>query len=392
MRGAAVSSQGRFWQRQAAHPHDGNTDVVAAVGTAVALLAALGAVTVFSASAPLALETAVPPHFLRHVGALGIGACLAWLASRVPLKFWYRTAPLFWGLSILLLVLTALFGHSVNGARRWLVVPGLDIAFQPAEIAKLATLVAAAAWLSGQEGKAALTRHGVLGALALAAIPALLCITQPDLGNAVLLVALTGILLFVGGAPLRILLGPALAGIAGIAIYSFLQPHAMRRWIGFLDPWGRANAEGFQLVQSFVAFGRGGWFGVGLGDGRQKLFYLPEAHTDFVLSVVAEELGLIGVLFALGGFAALWVAGLRITLRARRRFPMLLAFGMTSLIALPAAMNAAVVMGLLPTKGLTLPFISYGRTSLLVSCIAVGILIAVAREPARSTPARRSRR
>lgn len=389
MRGTATASQSPLGGGAAG---GANADVIAAVGMAVAVLSALGAVAIFSASAPLALEATLPPHFLRHVVALGVGAVMGWLASRVPLRLWYRTAPFLWCLAILLLLLTAAFGHTVNGARRWLIVPGLDLAFQPAEIAKLATLIAAAAWLSGQEGKAALTRRGVLGALALAFVPAVLCVIQPDLGNAVLLVALTGLLLFVGGAPLRILLGPALVGVAGIALYSFLQPHALRRWVGFLDPWGKASAEGFQLVQSFVAFGRGGWFGVGLGDGRQKLFYLPEAHTDFVLSVVAEELGLVGVLLALGGFAALWVAGLRITLRARRRFPMLLAFGMTSLISVPAAMNAAVVMGLLPTKGLTLPFLSYGRTSLLVSCVAIGILIAVAREPAREKRAARTRR
>ncbi|MCP5056535.1 MAG: cell division protein FtsW [bacterium] len=392
MRGIAATPRSPLGRSRAAAPHDGNTDAIAAVAMAVALLAALGAVAVFSASAPLALEATIPPHFLRHASALGLGAGLAWVASRIPLTLWYRTAPLFWGGAILLLVLTALIGHTANGAQRWLVIPGIGVAFQPAEIAKLATLVAGAAWLSGQDGKAALTRNGVLGALALATIPALLCAPQPDLGNAVLLVALMGLLLFVGGAPLRILFGPAVAGVAGIALYSFIQPHALRRWIGFLDPWANANNEGFQLVQSFVAFGRGGWFGVGLGDGRQKLFYLPEAHTDFVLSVVAEELGLVGVLFALGGFAALWIAGLRITLRTRRRFPMLLAFGMTSLITVPAAMNAAVVMGLLPTKGLTLPFLSYGRTSLLVSCVAIGILIAVAREPAGDAPARRSRR
>jgi len=392
VKGAAATAESPLGRGRATTPQEGNTDAIAAVAMAVALLAALGAVAVFSASAPLALEAAVPPHFLRHAGALGLGAGLAWLASRVPLKLWYRTAPLFWGGAVLLLLLTALFGHTANGAQRWLVIPGIGVAFQPAEIAKLATLVAGAAWLSGQDGKAALTRHGVLGALALATIPALLCVFQPDLGNAVLLVALMGLLLFVGGAPLRILFGPAVAGVAGIALYSFIQPHALRRWVGFLDPWANANNEGFQLVQSFVAFGRGGWFGVGLGDGRQKLFYLPEAHTDFVLSVVAEELGLVGVLFALGGFAALWIAGLRITLRARRRFPMLLAFGMTSLVTVPAAMNAAVVMGLFPTKGLTLPFLSYGRTSLLVCCVAVGILIAVAREPAGDAPARRSRR
>ena len=357
----------------------GASEAAAAATGAAALLAGIGAVAVFSATAPLDFESAVPPHFLRQATALGFGAGLAWAASRLPLRTWYRLAPVLWFVSVMLLIATALAGHTAGGARRWLVIPGVGFAFQPAEFAKLATVLAVAAWLSGRDGKAALTRQGVFGALFLAAVPASLCISQPDLGNAVLLLGLTGLLLFVGGSPFRILIAPAAVGAAAVALYSAFHPHALRRWIGFLDPWGRASNEGFQLVQSFVAFGRGGWLGVGLGDGRQKLFYLPEAHTDFILSVVAEELGLIGVLVVLGAFAALWIAGVRIALKARLRFPMLLAFGMTSLLAVPAAMNAAVVMGLLPTKGLTLPFLSYGRSSLLASCLAVGMLVGVAR-------------
>ncbi|MAE94356.1 MAG: putative peptidoglycan glycosyltransferase FtsW [Planctomycetota bacterium] len=369
----------------------GALEAGAAVVAAVTGLAALGAVAVFSATAPLDFESAIPPHFLRHGAALAMGALLAWVASRIPLTLWYRSAPVLWLGSVALLVATAVMGHDANGAQRWLMLPGVGVAFQPAELAKLATLIAAAAWLSGDEGRAALKRRGVFGALGLAAVPAGLCLIQPDLGNAVLLLGLTGLLLFVGGAPLSILIRPAALSAAAIALYSALHPHALRRWIGFIDPWGRAHSEGFQLVQSFVAFGRGSWFGVGLGDGRQKLFYLPEAHTDFILSVVAEELGLIGVLLVLGAFAALWIAGLRIALRARQRFPMLLAFGMSALLAVPAAMNAAVVMGLLPTKGLTLPFLSYGRTSLLMSCLAVGILLGVARGEFPKRPKERAR-
>jgi cell division protein FtsW len=149
-----------------------------------------------------------------------------------------------------------------------------------------------------------------------------------------------------------------------------------------MDPWERPLGEGFQLVQSFVAFGRGGLFGVGLGNGQQKLAYLPEAHTDFILSLVAEELGLVGVLIVLGGFAGLLVAGTRIATRASDRFALLVAFGMTALLTVPAVVNASVVMGLLPTKGLTLPFLSYGRTSLIVCCFTLGLLLGVARDGA----------
>ena len=171
-----------------------------------------------------------------------------------------------------------------------------------------------------------------------------------------------------------------------MAAYVALRPYALLRWRGFLAPWQNARAEGFQLVQSFVAFGRGGNLGVGIGDGRQKLFYLPEAHTDFVLALVAEELGLLGVLLVLGAFTALLIAGTRIARRAKSRFALLVAFAVTALLTLPAIVNSGVVMGLLPTKGLTLPFLSYGRTSLVVSCAAVGLLLGIARRQDQSEP------
>jgi cell division protein FtsW len=209
----------------------------------------------------------------------------------------------------------------------------------------------------------------------LIAAPVGLLLAQPDFGSAAVLIALAGLLLFVAGTPLRYLLLPA--GSAALLTVAYIATHeyARRRLTGFLDPWATAHHEGFQLVQSFVAFGRGGNFGVGIGDGRQKLFYLPEAHTDFVLSVVAEELGFIGVLIVLGAFAALVIAGTRIAARALDPFSQILALGMTALIAVPAAVNAAVVMGLIPTTGFTLPFISFGANSLILCCFAIGILL-----------------
>jgi cell division protein FtsW len=175
-------------------------------------------------------------------------------------------------------------------------------------------------------------------------------------------------------------------GVAFIAVYVALRPYALSRWKGFLAPWQNARAEGFQLVQSFVAFGRGGTFGVGLGDGRQKLSYLPEAHTDFILSVIAEELGLAGVLVVLGAFSALAVAGIRVARRAKSPFAMLVAFAMTALLALPAAVNAGVAMGVLPTTGFTLPFLSFGSNSLVICGLAVGILLRLGAVEAPADP------
>ena len=272
---------------------------------------------------------------------------------------------------------TLAVGSEVHGARRWLPVPGLAVSLQAAEFAKWATLIALAAVLAPAAADGAPTRRALGRGLVLLAVPAALLVLQPDFGSTAVLVALGGLLLFVAGIPVWRLGAPAAAALAGAAAYVALTPYARARWIGFLDPWSTARDEGFQLVQSFVAFGRGGAFGVGLGDGRQKLFYLPEAHTDFILSVVAEEMGLAGVMLVLAAFAVLLVAGTRIAHRAQDRFTALAAFAMTAFLVVPAAVNAAVVMGLLPTTGFVLPFLSFGANALVVCAIALGILLRI---------------
>jgi cell division protein FtsW len=289
---------------------------------------------------------------------------------------------------VALLAATLALGIEANGARRWLPVPLLGVSFQPAELAKWATSLAVAAVLAGGRPESRRLFHLCL---VLGALPAGLLLLQPDLGSAVVLAVLVGALLFVGGVPLRRLTGLGLLVGVGVATYVALRPYALLRWRGFLAPWQNARAEGFQLVQSFVAFGRGGTFGVGLGDGRQKLSYLPEAHTDFILSVIAEEMGLVGVLFVLGAFAALVVAGLRVARHGREPFVVLLAFAMTAFIAVPAAVNAGVVMGVLPTTGFVLPFLSVGSNSLIMCALAVGILLRIASREAPPPRARRRR-
>ncbi len=348
------------------------------VVSAAALLAAFGVVMIYSTTAPLAMGDALPPHFVRHLAALTGCVGLVALALRLPLDLWRRLALPFWGLGVVLLAATLAFGVEANGARRWLPVPGLPVSLQAAELARFATLVAVTAMLARanpDDGRA------LLRALLLAALPVGLLVLQPDFGSTALLALLVGMLLFAAGVPLRRLFALGAAGAALVACYIAARPYALARWKGFLAPWENARTEGFQLVQSFVAFGRGGTLGVGLGDGRQKLFYLPEAHTDFILSVVAEELGLVGVLLVLGAFAALAVAGLRVARRAEDRFAQLLAFGMTAFLVVPAAVNAGVVMGLLPTTGFSLPFVSFGSNSLAVCALALGVLLRVAAHP-----------
>ena len=371
-------------------PHAGaaRPPLDAGVLTSVGVLAALGLVMIYSATAPLALGQAVPPHLVRHVVALGLAIAAGAAALRVPLVVWRRLALPLWWTCVALLALTLAVGVHVNGARGWIRVGGVNL--QAAELAKWTGVLAASAVLA-RSGPGAPRLPALLTCLGLVAVPVGLLLLQPDLGSAAILVALVAVLLFVAGTPLRFFVAPAALGLVGLAAYVALRPYALARWRGFLAPWQTARDEGFQLVQSFVAFGRGGFFGAGLGDGRQKLFYLPEAHTDFILSVVAEELGLAGVLLVLGAFAAFVLAGLRIAARAKDPFSLLVAVGMTSLVAVPAAVNAAVVMGLLPTTGFTLPFLSFGSNSLLVCGLAVGVLMRVgAREDAAPPVARGS--
>jgi len=349
-------------------------------------LAALGVLMNYSTTAALAIGETLPPLALRHLAGVAAALVCAALAARAPLRVWDRVSLWLWGGTILLLAATALFGVEANGARRWLLIPGVPFAIQAAEPAKLTTALAVAALLSRATPKN-LTSLALLQRVALlVAPPVALLLLQPDFGSAVMLCAVVGFVLFAAGLPLRVLALPVVAVVLGGALYIAVRPYAAARVRGFVDPWQSAHAEGFQLVQSFVAFGRGGSFGVGLGNGIQKLSYLPEAHTDFILSVVAEELGLCGVLLVLGAFAALCWAGLRIASRARQPFALLAASACTALIVVPAICNAAVVMGLVPTKGLTLPFLSHGTNSLLCSAIAIGILLRAGREPAGAPP------
>ena len=370
-------------QPRPAQPSD--TGIDSGIAMAAGILISMGVVMSYSATAALALDSPFPPLFRNHLTGIIAGILGGYGAYLLPAPSLRRIAFPLWIFAVALLVATLFFGVEVNGARRWIDLPGVGFRFQPGELAKCASLIAVAAWLSKKDDRRELSTRRSIQAAGLAVVPAVLLVLQPDLGNSVVLISLAAFLLFIAGTPWPRFVLPGIAGIALVALYIANNAYAMRRVLGFLDPFREARGAGWQLVQSYVAFGQGGLFGQGLGNGRQKLEYLPEVHTDFVLALVAEELGLMGVLFVLGAFAALWVAGTRVARRARDRFDMLLAFGMVTLLTVPAFLNASVVMGLVPTKGLTLPFLSYGRTSLVVSCIALGLLLGVARRhPATS--------
>jgi len=352
---------------------------------AYSILAGIGLVMIYSLTAPLAATSAMPPQFVRQLAALATSILVLIAALRVPLTVWRRLALPLWGASSVLLLATLIVGIEVNGARRWIELPGLRL--QAAEVAKFATVLAVAVLLTATPSRRACLKP-VVRAAALCIPPVALLLLQPDFGSSLVLCASVGALLFAAGTPMRLLIPPAALAVGGAAVYIALRPYAHERWIGFLDPWATATREGFQLVQSFVAFGRGGLFGVGLGDGRQKLYYLPEVHTDFILAGIAEELGLAGVLVVLGAFAAFVWAGVRIARRAQEPFAALVAIGMTALIGIPAAINAGVVMGLLPTTGFTLPFVSYGGNSLLICSLAAGVLLRIGACEAAPVPTR----
>jgi cell division protein FtsW len=342
--------------------------------TSATLLVGLGVVMNYSTTAARAMGEPFPPLAARHIAGVLAAGLTAIVVGRIPIHFWRRLARPAWLLGVVLLVLTLASGLVANGARRWLAMPGLPVSIQPAEFARVAAVLAVSAVLAHGMERGGIRAGELRRSALLTAVPIGLLLLQPDFGSAAILVAVVGTLCFAAGTPMRLLAAPALAAGTGAALYIALRPYALARIKGFLDPWVNANAEGFQLVQSFVAFGRGGSFGVGLGDGRQKLFFLPEAHTDFILAVIAEELGLLGVLVVLGSFAAFARAGLRVATHAAEPFVLLACTGMTALVVVPAILNAAVVMGLVPTTGLTLPFLSHGSNSLLCAGFAVGLL------------------
>ena len=282
-------------------------------------------------------------------------------------------------LSILLLVLVLIPGLGlslrVGVARRWLTTPWLT--FQPSEFGKLALVIFIAYSLTKKGDKIKEFLRGFLPVITISGVMILLVILEPDMGTAIFMGMLTMTLLFIGGARFSYLLAIPLIAAPGFYFFITRFPYAYRRFIAYLHPWKDMQGMGFQIIQSFVALGSGGPWGVGLGDGKQKLFFLPAAHTDFILAILGEEAGFIGIMVVILLFALLIWRGVRISLKTEDTFGSHLAMGITCMIALQVIINMGVVLGLLPTKGLTLPFISYGGTSLVMNLVGVGILLSI---------------
>ncbi len=306
------------------------------------------------------------------IGITAAGACLF-----IPMQVWRSLGPLLLllGIALLVVVLVPGIGYEVNGARRWVRVGIMNL--QVSEPARLCILLYLAGYLVRRSKALREEFVGFLRPMLVLSLGCVLLLREPDFGAAVVLLATALVMLFVAGARIRDFIVFFSAAVIGMAALAIASPYRMNRLTAFLDPWADPYNSGFQLTQSLIAIGRGEWFGVGLGESVQKLFYLPEAHTDFVFAVYAEEFGLLGSLLLVGLFLALVWRVFRLGIRAHdaeRFFEAYLALGLGTWLGLQAFINIGVNMGLLPTKGLTLPLISYGRSSLIITLISIGLL------------------
>ena len=340
-------------------------------------LMGIGLVMLYSSSSIMAQQRFGDSMYFvkKQIFFAMIGIAVLILSKNLPYVVYRRLVYVILAISLLSLIIVLLpqIGHRVGGARRWLRFGPLSI--QPAEFAKLALIIYISYSLAKKKERVQEFTVGYVPHLLVTAAFVGLVILQPDLGTAVTFSILVFLLLFIAGVRLRYLLATGLALAPLLALAIAQTSYRWERLLAFLNPWRDPSDTSFQLLHSLLALGSGGPFGVGLGSGQQKLFYLPEPHTDFILAVIGEETGIVGVSIVLLLYALLVYKGVKVALRAPDRYGTYLAFGLTLVIGLQALINSAVVMGLLPTKGLPLPFISYGGSSLLTNLAAMGILM-----------------
>jgi cell division protein FtsW len=340
-------------------------------------LIGIGLVMLYSSSSIIAQERFGDSMYFvkRQIVFALLGLAVLIVSKNLPYAIYHRLVYVILGVTLLSLIVVLLpqVGHRVGGARRWLRLGPISI--QPAEFAKLALIIYISYSVAKKKERMRELSVGYTPHLLVSAVFIGLVAMQPDLGTAITFAVLTFLLLFVAGVRLRYLLATTLAVIPLLALAIVQKGYRWDRLLAFLNPWRDPSNTSFQLLHSLLALGSGGPLGVGLGSGQQKLFYLPEPHTDFILAVIGEETGIFGVSIVLFLYALLIYQGVKIALRAPERFGTYLAFGLTLAVGLQALINSAVVMGLLPTKGLPLPFISYGGSSLLTNLLAVGILM-----------------
>lgn len=357
-----------------------------------------GFVILASASITISDSATNNPFFYvqRQLLAAAIGGAAGFVCLFIPMQVWRSLGPLvlFVGFLLLVVVLIPGIGYEVNGSTRWVRIGIMNL--QVSEPARLCFLMALAGYLVRRNKSLREEFLGFLRPMVVLSIACILLLAEPDFGAAVVLLATAMVMMFVAGARIRDFLLFLVAAVIALAALAIFSPYRMKRITGFLDPWADPFDSGFQLTQSLIAIGRGEWFGVGLGASVQKLFYLPEAHTDFVFAVYAEEFGLLGSLVLIALFMALLWRVFKLAMRAanaERFFEAYIAIGLGTCLGIQAFINIGVNMGMLPTKGLTLPLISYGRSSLIITMICISLLLRIHHELAvDARPVNRKRR
>jgi cell division protein FtsW len=349
--------------------------------SATLFLVCASVIMVYSASAVQSLNKYTDAnHFLSKQlmwGVIGFGLML--VAMRVDYHNYKKPAVIWSVLGVVAVALLAVFLFpKINGTRRWIMLASISL--QPSEMAKLAAIIFTSALLERRMHRVNELAHTLLPIGLLTALIAGLIVLEPDFGTAVMVVLIVGTIVFAAGLSYRYLLGTALVLLPAAAVLVLGSPYRKRRLESFLDPWKDPLGDGFQAIQSLIAVGSGGPFGKGLMAGVQKLFYIPEPHTDYIFAVIGEELGLIGTTIVLSCFAVIVWRGLRTALVAQDRFGSLLAIGLTTMVGLQALINMSVVTALLPPKGIPLPFVSNGGSSLLVNLIGMGILLNISQQ------------
>lgn len=363
-------------RRKRLKPADGTLALI------LALLMMCGLLTLFSATYYKAIDKGdALLEVKKQLIGVGLGGFLMFLTSRIPYRFWQRPRVVILALTgsfaLLVLVLIPGIGVYVNGSRRWLNVAGLS--FQPSELAKIASVLYLASTLSFRLKQVERLWTGILPLLAVPAAMFLLILQQPNLSTAGSIMIVAVLMMLLAGARWKHL---SLMGIAGLAVgfaYAWVEPYRRERLLSFRNPFAQMSDEGYQLSQSLIAIGSGGLFGRGLGQGRQKFSYLPYPESDFIFAIIGEDFGLFGCCVVILLFVAFAVAGMRIALNCQDRYGCLLAAGITVMISVQAFINIGVVVGILPTTGLPLPFFSAGGTSISLLMAAVGILFNISR-------------
>lgn len=356
---------------------------------ALVALACLGTVMVGSSSIAIAEAEGHGPFYylIRHAVFLAVGAVAAAWVMRTELKTVEQRSQWLLPLCVVLLLLVFVpgIGHEVNGARRWI---DLGVSgFQVVEAVKVIYIVWLASYLKRYSEEVSATWPAMLKPLGVAGLLVVLLLLQPDFGSSSLLLAITAGMLVLGGVNMPRMFGPVLVGLPVLAVVAIAEPYRVKRLTSFVDPFADPFGSGYQLSNALMAIGRGEWFGVGLGGSVQKLSYLPEAHTDFILAVIAEELGFVGVFFVVALFTllvgrALWLGYQCVQMR--RHFAGYCAFGIALWMGLQSFVSIGVNLGMLPTKGLTLPLVSYGGSSVVMTCMALGLLLRVSYELERA--------